>query len=62
MASVDVKQQSAQGLNKGNGQTATSAGLQIPATFCPVEVSDPFDTVQWEKRSAQIKDEIEPSN
>jgi ribonucleoside-diphosphate reductase alpha chain len=57
MASVDVKQQSAQGLNKGNGQTATSAGLQIPATFCPVEVSDPFDTVQWEKRSAQIKDE-----
>ncbi|MEO2021997.1 MAG: vitamin B12-dependent ribonucleotide reductase, partial [Pirellulaceae bacterium] len=41
----------------GNGQTATSAGLQIPATFCPVEVSDPFDTVQWEKRSAQIKDE-----
>ena len=57
MASVDVKQQSAQGLNTGNGQTATSAGLQVPVTFCPVEVSDPFDTVQWEKRSAQIKDE-----
>ncbi len=32
------------------------AGLQVEATFCPDEMH-PFDTVQWEKRSAAIKDE-----
>jgi len=32
-------------------------GLKIPATFCPTEVESPFDTVQWEVRSAAIKDE-----
>ena len=34
-----------------------SKGLKIEARFCPVEVADPFETVQWELRSAQIKDE-----
>jgi ribonucleoside-diphosphate reductase alpha chain len=34
-----------------------SKGLKIDARFCPAEVADPFDTVQWELRSAQIKDE-----
>ena len=32
-------------------------GLKIDAQFCPAEVADPFDTVQWELRSAAIKDE-----
>ncbi len=32
------------------------AGLQIAEQFCPAEV-DPFDTVEWEVRSAAIKDE-----
>ena len=32
-------------------------GLQITPTFCPTDVADPFDTVQWELRSAAIKDE-----
>jgi ribonucleoside-diphosphate reductase alpha chain len=31
--------------------------LKIDATFCPAEVSDPFDTVDWEVRSAAIKGE-----
>jgi ribonucleoside-diphosphate reductase alpha chain len=34
-----------------------SKGLKIEARFCPEDVADPFDTVQWELRSAQIKDE-----
>ena len=33
------------------------AGMKIEAAFCPVEAADPFDTVQWELRSAAIKDE-----
>ena len=59
MASVDVERKSAQisAGETGNGRKAGSAGLKIPATFCPTDVSDPFDTVEWEKRSAQIKDE-----
>ena len=42
-------------------QTAASAkeskGLRIEETFCPTDVADPFDTVDWERRSASIKDE-----
>ncbi len=32
-------------------------GLKIEQEFCPVEVQDPFATVEWETRSAVIKDE-----
>ena len=32
-------------------------GLKIESRFCPNDVADPFDTVQWELRSAAIKDE-----
>lgn len=32
------------------------AGLEIEARFCPTDV-EPFDTVEWETRSAAIKDE-----
>ncbi len=32
-------------------------GLKIDQEFCPVEVQDPFATVEWETRSAVIKDE-----
>ena len=34
-----------------------SLGLTIEPTFCPVDVADPFDTVQWEQRTAAIKGE-----
>ena len=33
------------------------AGMKIEARFCPSNVNDPFDTVQWENRKATIKDE-----
>ena len=35
----------------------SNQGLTIDAVFCPESVSDPFDTVEWELRSAAIKDE-----
>lgn len=48
----------------GQQQPATKAtekrarrGLKILATFCPQSVDTPFDTVEWEERSAAIKDE-----
>ncbi len=33
------------------------SGLRIETRFCPSGVADPFETVQWEVRSAAIKDE-----
>jgi ribonucleoside-diphosphate reductase alpha chain len=33
------------------------SGLKIESRFCPTAVQDPFDTVQWDKRKAAIKDE-----
>jgi len=35
----------------------SSEKLTIESTFCPGDVADPFDTVEWETRSAQIKGE-----
>jgi ribonucleoside-diphosphate reductase alpha chain len=32
-------------------------GLAINPTFCPTDVADPFDTVEWEIRTAAIKGE-----
>ena len=37
--------------------SSSSLGLQVDTTFCPTDVEDPFDTVEWEVRSAAIKGE-----
>jgi ribonucleoside-diphosphate reductase alpha chain len=44
--------------NNGNGshEYAGRRAMRIPSCFCPEGV-DPFETVTWEARSAQIKDE-----
>jgi ribonucleoside-diphosphate reductase alpha chain len=42
---------------KMDGLRELSKGLKIDAQFCPADLADPFDSVQWELRSAQIKDE-----
>src|SRR3954453_22592926 len=34
-----------------------AAGLAIEARFCPEEIADPFDTVEWDLRVAAIKGE-----
>ncbi|MFM7245734.1 MAG: vitamin B12-dependent ribonucleotide reductase [Planctomycetaceae bacterium] len=36
---------------------APRVALGIPATFCPVEAESPFDTTEWELRTAAIKGE-----
>src|SRR5215831_8265099 len=43
--------------SKRNGLQVRAGGLTGEPTFCPVDVSDPFDTVQWDKRTAAIKGE-----
>jgi ribonucleoside-diphosphate reductase alpha chain len=40
-----------------NGARTLAQGLQVEPLFCPTNVAEPFDTVTWTKRSAQIKDE-----
>ena len=45
------------GGTKLDGLRELSKGLKIESQFCPPELADPFDSVQWELRSAQIKDE-----
>ena len=39
------------------GGSRVARGLNIDETFCPSDVADPFDTVQWEIRAAAIKGE-----
>ncbi len=33
------------------------AGLVVDPNFCPVDIADPFDTVEWDERTAAIKGE-----
>jgi ribonucleoside-diphosphate reductase alpha chain len=56
MASIETDQQ--QTRHPSEATTAQeSKGLKVDGTFCPPDVSDPFTTVDWEYRSAAIKDE-----
>ena len=40
---------------EGEPAKATRQGIKIEPMFCPEDVVDPFETVQWEKRTATIK-------
>jgi ribonucleoside-diphosphate reductase alpha chain len=47
------------GLNSNSANRQRNDGstaMKVPAQFCPVD-QDPFDTISWDKRTAQIKDE-----
>ena len=44
------------GLSTAASRTSDAMAMKVPATFCPAG-QDPFETVEWELRSAQIKDE-----
>ena len=60
MASVDLGRNLTDRELASNGfdpEQFSSEGLKFEPIFCPADVSDPFDTVEWEKRSASIKDE-----
>jgi ribonucleoside-diphosphate reductase alpha chain len=53
MASVGMQRPQGPSSNSPNNQV----GLKFEPNFCPQDVADPFDTVDWEVRSAAIKDE-----
>ena len=55
MASVDVERSHVQSSSKGS-RTAVK-GLRVDPCFVQPEVADPLETVEWELRSAAIKDE-----
>ncbi len=53
MARVDAQHPMVSSMNA----SLSKNGLKIESRFCPENVADPFETVQWELRSAAIKDE-----
>ena len=55
MATVDVDVSAKNPMESKNPETTN--GLSFKPYFCPVDIADPFDTVAWEKRSAEIKGE-----
>src|SRR6476619_1499588 len=57
MASSVSTRPASRGNSKMDSLRELSKGLKIDAEFCPTDIADPFDTVQWELRSATIKDE-----
>ena len=40
-----------------NGHGSNNTGLNIETAFCPPDVADPFETVEWDLRTAAIKGE-----
>ncbi len=54
----DPSRESGPGSSTGGPTQATGRrGLTVETRFCPPEVADPFETTDWELRSAAIKDE-----
>ena len=41
----------------GPQSTSERVGIEIESTFCPTEAESPFDTTEWELRTAAIKGE-----
>ncbi|RMF42387.1 MAG: vitamin B12-dependent ribonucleotide reductase [Planctomycetota bacterium] len=54
MATVDVDRQTESRKSGSVARGESGAGLKIDARFCPPD-QDPFDTVEWELRSAKIE-------
>jgi ribonucleoside-diphosphate reductase alpha chain len=62
MASVEMAEKRTASRTRRSGSANRSAlsrarGLRVDPVFCPVDVADPFDTVEWELRTAAIKGE-----
>ena len=56
MATVELVQSVAT-RSQTDDSSLPAVRLEIKPVFCPPEVSDPFETVEWELRTAAIKDE-----
>ena len=54
---VKVSSQVTQQADNPGNPSARAGGLAIEQVFCPADVADPFDTVEWDLRSATIKGE-----
>ncbi len=54
MASVDTRVSTA---SRSRIPQMERQPISIDCVFCPDNVADPFDTTEWERRSAEIKDE-----
>lgn len=60
MASVELERNEGSAVSVDSDKNSSANfinGLRIDPTFCPTSAEDPFETVQWERRSAAIKDE-----
>lgn len=60
MASVELERNEGSAVSVDSNKNSSANfinGLRIDPTFCPTSAEDPFETVQWERRSAAIKDE-----
>ncbi len=55
MASSDVSTQARKLKTSKRPLFRRPTGLAVEATFCPEDVADPFDTVEWDLRAAAIK-------
>ena len=49
--------QSSSSRAQAGGERAGHTPLEVHPTFCPVDVDSPFDTTEWELRTAAIKGE-----
>ena len=56
MATVDMDV-SARSRDEASTNKTQTDGLRFAGDFCPADVPDPFETVTWEHRSAQIRGE-----
>ncbi len=56
-AELSVKTPSSKSAARRHSPRRRPDGLTVEPVFCPTDVADPFDTVQWETRIAAIKDE-----
>lgn len=54
---TSVSHQQAEAASSGPTSSTTRTPLSIDATFCPADVESPFDTTEWELRTAAIKGE-----
>ncbi|MCF7959718.1 MAG: vitamin B12-dependent ribonucleotide reductase [Pirellula sp.] len=57
MATVEIGRERRNKSRTTHEARGNRSGLKIESRFCPTDVASPFDTVQWETRSAAIKDE-----
>ena len=53
---IATKSQTSNSNGRNNGDHSEATAMKVLPYFCPTE-TDPFDTVEWEPRTAQIKDE-----